>query len=49
MSIRDVTQLMIQIRALTAAGRLSEARQLLPAERPYPVGPELASAIGMDS
>jgi uncharacterized protein DUF4291 len=48
-SIRDVTQLMIQIRDLAAAGRLSEARHLLPAEHPYPVDPQLASVIGMVS
>jgi hypothetical protein len=40
---------MIQIRDLAAAGRLSEARQLLPAEHPYPVNPQLASVIGMAS
>jgi hypothetical protein len=46
-SIRDVTQLIIQVRDLVAAGWLREARHLLPAEHPYPVGPQLASVIGM--
>ena len=48
-SIRDATALMIQIRDLAAAGRPSEARHLLPAERPYPADPQLASVIGMAS
>ncbi len=48
-SIRDATALMIQVRDLAAAGRLSDARHLLPAEHPYPVGPELVSVIGMAS
>ena len=48
-SIRDATALMIQIRDLAAAGRLSEARHLLPAEHPYPADPQLASVIGMAS
>ena len=48
-SIRDATPLMIQIRDLAAASRLSEARRLLPAEHPYPVDPQLASVIGMAS
>jgi hypothetical protein len=48
-SIRDATALMIQIRDLAAAGRLSQARHLLPAEHPYPADPQLASAIGMAS
>ena len=46
-SIRDVTPLMIQVRDLAAAGRLGEARRLLPAEHPYPVDPQLASVIGI--
>jgi len=48
-SIGDATALMIQIGDLAAAGRLSEARRLLPAEHPYPVDPQLASVIGMAS
>jgi hypothetical protein len=46
-AIRDVTPLMIQVRDLTATGRLGEARRQLPAEHPYPVDPQLAGVIGI--
>jgi hypothetical protein len=45
-SINDVTQLMRQLDATVAQGRLDEARRLLPEEVPYPIGPELAALIG---
>ncbi|MFJ2824445.1 DUF4291 domain-containing protein [Streptomyces toxytricini] len=38
-SIRDVTPLAAEIRALVQAGDLGAARALLPVETPYPAGP----------
>jgi hypothetical protein len=46
-SILDVTPLMFHVRDLVAAGQLGQAGDLLPAERPYPVGGKLASLLGM--
>jgi hypothetical protein len=45
-SISDTTPIMRQIRALVAVDATGQARALLPAERPYPVPPELSEIIG---
>jgi Domain of unknown function (DUF4291) len=45
-SLSDVTGRMRQIHALVRAGREDEARDVLPAEQPYPLGPDLAGLIG---
>lgn len=44
--ITDVTGLAREVHALVAAGRLAEARQRLPAERPYPLPGSLKAVIG---
>lgn len=46
LAIRDVTPLAHEIRDLIAAGDLEAARARLPAERPYPLKPEIAARIG---
>lgn len=43
--IEDLTPLVRRIRALLDEGRASRARDLLPPERVYPVGPEIAARI----
>jgi hypothetical protein len=45
-SLSDVTGRMRQIHALVRAGRDDAARDLLPAEEPYPLAPDLAARIG---
>jgi hypothetical protein len=44
--ITDVTGLAREIHGLVAEGRLAEARQRLPAERPYPLTGSLKAVIG---
>lgn len=44
--IEDLTPLVRRIRALLDEGRTSRARDLLPPERAYPAGPEIAARIG---
>lgn len=46
-SIRDITPLIRQIRALIQAGVADEAREMLPRERVYPVGEAIAQRLGM--
>ena len=45
-SITDVTPRAHEIAALVRARDLEAARQLLPAERPYPLSPDLAANLG---
>jgi uncharacterized protein DUF4291 len=44
--ITDVTADLIAVHAQVVAGDLEKARSLLPAERPYPLPPKLATASG---
>ncbi|MFJ8731038.1 DUF4291 domain-containing protein [Streptomyces bauhiniae] len=44
--IRDVTPLARQVHGAVRAGRLAEARALLPEERPYPVAEGLLTHLG---
>jgi uncharacterized protein DUF4291 len=45
--IKDCTPLVRKIHNLVRSGRLSEAKRLLPKERPYPVPEEIARRIGI--
>jgi len=44
--LTDVTDLAIEMRSLVAAGRLDDATDRLPMERPYPLPVELRVAVG---
>lgn len=44
--IRDVTPLAREVHGAVRAGRVAEARALLPAERPYPVVEGLLTHLG---
>lgn len=45
-AVADVTDLMRHIHTLERTGRDDEALALLPAERPYPLPPDLAALVG---
>jgi hypothetical protein len=45
-AITDITQLLHRIHRHVDAGNHNRAQALLPDERPYPIDPQLASAIG---
>ena len=47
--IDDITAHVRTVHDLVTAGRLDDARQLLPAETPYPLPPDLAARIGADA
>ena len=46
-SITDLTPLVAKLRQLRKAGKHSDAKRLLPPERVYPVGPDVAKRLGM--
>ncbi|KAI1933805.1 hypothetical protein LOZ58_005482 [Ophidiomyces ophidiicola] len=46
-SIRDVTDLMVAMGQLVRAGKIDEARDLLPVEKIYPLDEEIAKAAGL--
>lgn len=45
-SIEDVTEKMLKMGQLVAAGELEEAQKLMPVEEPYPLPEEVAKAVG---
>jgi hypothetical protein len=48
LDVRDLTPLVRRIHRLVGDGNAGKAKGLLPPERVYPVGPELAARIGVD-
>jgi hypothetical protein len=44
--LADLTPTVRKVAALVQAGRGAQAQRLLPAERPFPLGPELARRVG---
>lgn len=49
MNIQDLTPLVRKIHRLINDGNAAKANGLLPPERVYPIGPELATRIGVDT
>lgn len=49
LDIQDMTQLVRKIHRLINDGNAAKAKRLLPPERVYPIGPELATRIGVDT
>ena len=45
--IRDLSDLVARLRRLRREGEFGKAEALLPAERPYPVGPDFRARLGM--
>lgn len=45
-SIEDVTEQMVEMGKLVAAGKIEEAQKLMPVEEPYPLPEDVAKAVG---
>ncbi|EER24042.1 hypothetical protein D8B26_002214 [Coccidioides posadasii str. Silveira] len=48
-SIQDVTDRMVKMGQLVAAGKIEEAQKLMPIEEPYPLPKQVGAAVGASS